>query len=45
MSPWLFNVYMNSVMKEGNKGAGEEGTEISGRGGERGKIACPFLCR
>ena len=39
MSPWLFNVYMDGVMKEV-----KEGSELHG-GWERVKIAWPLICR
>ena len=39
MSPWLFNVYMDGVMKEG-----KEGSELPG-GWERVEIAWPLVCR
>ena len=38
MSPWLFNVYIDAVMKGDENGDGEEGSEIS-RGGKRVDIA------
>ena len=44
MSPWLFNVYMDAVMKELKIGIGWEGSEIS-RGGKKVEIACPLVCR
>ena len=39
MSPWIFNVYIDGVMKEGKKGS-----EIPG-GWERVNIAWPLVCR
>ena len=38
MSPWLFNVYIDVVMKEMMMGMGR-------RGGERVEITWPLVCR
>ena len=42
MSPQLFNVYMDGVMKE--DGDGKDGIELQG-GWERVEIAWPLVCR
>ena len=42
-SPWLFNVYMDAVMKD-DDGDGKEESEISG-GWESVEITWPFVCR
>ena len=44
MSPWLFNVYMDAVMKEFKMEMGRREDEIS-RGGKRVEIAWPLVCR
>ena len=45
MSPWLFNVYMDEVMKEVKMVMGRrEGSELSGVL-ERVDIAWPLVCR
>ena len=44
MSPWLFNVYMNRLMKELKMRMGWRGGEIPG-GWERKEIAWPLACR
>ena len=36
ISPWLFNVYMDTVMEEVSENL---------RGGKRGEIAWPLVCR
>ena len=41
MSPWLFNVDMDGVMKEVKMGMGRRGGEITG-GWERVEIAWPL---
>ena len=43
MSPWLFNVYIDVVMKDENWD-GKEGSELSG-GWEIMEIAWPLVCR
>ena len=40
---WLFDVYMDAVMRGANWD-GEDGSEISG-GGRKVEIAWPFVCR
>ena len=42
MSPWLFNVYINAVMRDEN-GDGNEVSEIHG-GEEKVDISCPLVC-
>ena len=44
MSPWLFNVYMDGVMKEVKMGMGRRGSEIPG-GWERVENTWPLVCR
>ena len=44
MSPWLFNVYMDAMMKEVKLEMRRWGGEILGRG-KRVEIACPLVCR
>ena len=44
MSPWLFNVYMDAVMKRGENGDWKEGSEIH-EVGERMEIVWPLVCR
>ena len=34
MSPWLFNVYMNAVLKEAKMGMGRMGVRFMEEGGE-----------
>ena len=42
MSPWLFNIYMDGVMKEGKHGDGKDRSEIPGIW-ERLKITLPLV--
>ena len=44
MSPWLFIIYMDGVMKEVKMGDGKKGCELPG-GLERMEIAWPHVCR
>ena len=44
VSPWLFNVYISTVMKEVKMGMRRRGSEISG-GVKRVEIAWPLACR
>ena len=44
MSPLLFNIYMEAVIKEVKKGGGEDGSETSGE--RKGiEITWPLVCR
>ena len=43
MSPWLFNVYKDVVMKDVKMGMGE-GSEIPG-GGKRVETTCLLVCK
>ena len=43
MHPWVFNVYMNSVMKEVKMGGMDESENFGG--GERVEIAWPLVWR
>ena len=54
MSPWLFDVYIDGVMKEMNMGMGKRGVSFleDGKKGselpagwERVEIAWPLICR
>ena len=44
ISPWLFNIYMDGVMKEAKMGDGKEGSELPGRWGIL-EISWPLVCR
>ena len=44
MFPWLFNVYMDGVMKEVKMMDGKEGSELP-EGWNRVEIAWPLVCR
>ena len=44
MSPYLFNVYLDAMMKKVKMGMGKEGSESSGAG-ERVEITWLLVCR
>ena len=44
MSPWLFSIYMDGVVKGGANGDGKEGSELPGRW-KRVEIIWPLACR
>ena len=43
MSPWLFNAYMDAVIKEVKMGMGRRGVRFQEKG--RVEIAWPLVCR
>ena len=44
MSPWLFNVYMDAVMKEVTMGMGRMRVRFTEEEKERGDITYPLVC-